>query len=175
MSRLKIKSGSGIYKRNIRLNEYIDSGDYYSMVVKSHNKIYTAKIDKEDYKKVATGKWSWSYGYLVRYINNEIALIHHIIQGKKKGYFTDHINGDRLDNRKANLRFVTMQQNNCNRSKMRGVYISNYYKNKKEKKWVAHIIYKEKFHYLGIYSSEEEALKVRKEAEIKYFGEFRRI
>ena len=165
---------TGSYKRKPRLNEYFDCGDYFELVIKPN---VSSKIDKDDYPKVATGKWSYakSVSYPIRIIKNKTVLLHHVILGKKKGYFVDHINGDRLDNRKNNLRFVTPQESACNRANMRGVYLSNYYKNRKEKKWVAHLIFKGVFHYLGIFDNEEEALDARRNAEIKYFGDFRRI
>mgnify|MGYP001560393813 CR=1 FL=1 len=178
MVRIKTKQGSGIYERNPIYNTYIDCGDYYEIVIEDRHgrEKCRAKIDKDDLEKVKTGKWSYakSVGYALRIINNKTTLLHWIILGRKKGYISDHINGNRLDNRKANLRHVTVQQNACNRAKMRGVYISTYYKNKKQKKWVAHIIYKGRFHYLGIFDNESDALNARSKAEVKYFGDHRR-
>lgn len=43
---------------------------------------------------------------------------------------------------------------------------------KSRKKWVAQIWFKNKHYYLGRYDVKEEAIKVRKEAEEKIFGEF---
>lgn len=173
-----IKGKSGTYKRKPRYNKYVDCGDYYEIIIEdvNGNERCRTKIDREDLYKVKTGKWSdgGKSGYPIREIKGKMTLLHWVVMGKRKGYVSDHINGDKLDNRKENLRFVTVQQNMCNRSKMKGVYISNYYKNKKQKKWVAHIIYKEKFHYLGIFDKEGDAIEVRKLAEIKYFGDFRR-
>ena len=37
-------------------------------------------------------------------------------------------------------------------------------------KWIAYISFENKHHYLGIYTSFEEACLVREEAEIKYYG-----
>ena len=46
--------------------------------------------------------------------------MHHAILGKPpQGYVVDHINGNRLDNRRCNLRFVTHQQNAFNTRKHR--------------------------------------------------------
>jgi len=59
-------------------------------------------------------------------------------------YDVDHINGDSLDNRRCNLRFVTHQQNLMNQapqsgcsSKYKGVYL-----NKKLNSWVVQIKYR---------------------------------
>ena len=174
MKRLRKK-----YKQKPRYNRYEKKDDYIELILddKFGNEKCRVKIDEEDLQKVRTGKWSHcsSNGYCIRYIEGKATILHSVILGKKKGYISDHINGDKLDNRKSNLRFATYQENNCNRAKMKGVYLSSYYKNKKQKKWVAHIIYKGKFKYLGLFDNESDALKVREEAEVKYFGKFRRI
>ena len=39
-------------------------------------------------------------------------------------------------------------------------------------KWIAVITFKKKVHYLGIFETKEEAIRVRKEAEKHYFGTF---
>ena len=45
--------------------------------------------------------------------------------------------------------------------------------NKNANKWRAKLTYKYKIIYLGYFDNLEDARKARKDAEIKYFGEFR--
>ena len=47
--------------------------------------------------------------------------------------------------------------------------------NKSRMKWEAYIWHNKKKIFLGGYLSKEEAIAARKEAEIKYFGEYRYI
>lgn len=55
------------------------------------------------------------------YARNQNTRMHTIIIGKpEKGKVTDHINRDRLDNRRVNLRHVTHGANNLNRKKKSG-------------------------------------------------------
>jgi len=80
-------------------------------------------IDDEDYDKViAFGNWYENdSGYAVkktRINNRNISIrMHAMINDTPKGWHTDHINGNRLDNRKENLRTVTAQMNAWNRHK----------------------------------------------------------
>ena len=86
----------------------------------------------------------------------------------------DHINRDRLDNRKNNLRIATHQQNTINRS-VQSNNISNIPGvswRKDRNKWRAYIAVNKKQISLGMFKTKEEAIKARKEGEIKYFGEF---
>ena len=87
----------------------------------------------------------------------------------------DHIYHNRNDNRKSQLRLVNNQQNQCNTvvakdntSGHKGVYW-----HKKHNKWEALITYNNKQIYLGLYDDIEDAIRVRQQAEIKYFGEYR--
>ena len=88
----------------------------------------------------------------------------------------DHINGNPLDNRKSNLRFITQTQNcwnatpiGCGKSGRRGVYWTN-----KTQKWNVGITCNGVKHYLGAFNALNEAIAVREAAEIRYFGEYRR-
>lgn len=79
----------------------------------------------------------------------------------------DHINGDRKDNRWDNLRSVSRTENCCNSSirsdNVSGVVGVSW--SKSGKKWDAYISKDKKLHKLGLYSTKEEAVAVRKRAE----------
>lgn len=92
------------------------------------------------------------------------------------GMVRDHINGDKLDNRKANIRFVPQELNSQNRGKGKnntsghtGVSWQVRYK-----KWSAYITVNRKRIHLGTFSDRQDAIAAREAAEIKYFGEYRR-
>jgi hypothetical protein len=92
--------------------------------------------------------------------------MHHIILGYKKDYQIDHINHDKTDNRKKNLRYTTGSQN-CMNTRAKG-----YNWNKKDKKWMVRIMVNNKSYYLGLFHKEQDAMNARKKAEEKYFGEY---
>ena len=81
-------------------------------------------------------QWQWrksSAGYAIRtvYIDGKgyKRSMHRIVADAPDGVLVDHINRDRLDNRRGNLRYADSQLNAINRSKVgnrkyRGVYPS---------------------------------------------------
>jgi hypothetical protein len=93
----------------------------------SKNLGLVALVDDEDYAWLC--QWNWSAvsthrlngGYAMRRDNQsgKTILMHRLILGAPEGIEVDHINGSGLDNRRANLRLVTLQQNRQNRSKGR--------------------------------------------------------
>ena len=85
----------------------------------------------------------------------------------------DHINGDKWDNRKCNLRIVTHADNMKNR-KLDKRNKSGYtgVKETKTGTWNAQIYCDGKYINLGTYKTKEEAVKARKSGEEKYFGKF---
>jgi hypothetical protein len=92
-----------------------------------------------------------------------------------KGIIIDHINGDGLDNRRANLRICTYSQNICNTrikikgaSKYRGVSKSG----KSDKPWQAKIYIHRKQIVIGFYETEIEAALAYDSAARKYHGLF---
>lgn len=84
----------------------------------------------------------------------------------------DHIDRNIYNNRRLNFRVATKSQNAMN-SKIRSDRVSGFKGVfQRGDKWEASIQAYGKYIYLGRFNTEEEAHEVRKEAEIKYFGEF---
>ncbi len=87
----------------------------------------------------------------------------------------DHINCDGLDNRRANLRLATRQQNKCN-SRPRARRGTSRYKgvwwDKERRKWRAAVGYNGKTKHLGAFDNDIEAAKARDVAAKKYHGQF---
>jgi hypothetical protein len=169
-------------------NDYIHIGNGETLIVledKSHKKIGYAKIDTLMHAKCKTEKWhlmkkdrkrSGHEGNTDYVCNANGVPLHRFILGEpEEGYVVDHINRDGLDNRVCNLRFATFSQNNMNKGIARnntsgctGVDWS-----RSVGKWRARIKLKRKTIELGYFTEKKDAIKARKQAEIKYFGEFR--
>ena len=82
-----------------------------------------ALVDKEDYEWVSKQKWLFSQGYACRSRHTKMInghrqmwreFMHRVILCPPDGYFTDHINSDKLDNRRSNLRICNKSQNSSN-------------------------------------------------------------
>jgi bacteriophage protein len=103
-------------------------------------------------------------------------MLHRVITNAPKGVQVDHINGNPLDNRKSNLRFVNNTQNSWDRgdkkgstSKYRGVT------RRKDGKFQAQIrIGNKRRLYLGVYGDELDAYIAYCEAQKEFHGEYRR-
>jgi hypothetical protein len=72
-----------------------------------------AIVDRDDYERViGMGDWYKNDGgYAVRRYRHSTLRMHRFIMNTPKGLHTDHINHDRLDNRKSNLRAVSAAMN----------------------------------------------------------------
>jgi Demerecviridae HNH endonuclease len=88
----------------------------------------------------------------------------------------DHINTDKTDNRIANLREATSQQNhwNCGPRRRNASGIKGVYWDKRRQCWQAGIRVSGKNIHLGSFKTKEAAAHARVEAEKKYCGVFGR-
>lgn len=102
--------------------------------------------------------------------------LHRYIIGAPKGAIVDHIDGDTMNNTRANLRIATHQQNMANSRRRRH---NSGYKGVQlrcdGKKWVARIQVDRKGHHLGSFPTPEAAARAYDEAAILHFGEFARL
>lgn len=88
----------------------------------------------------------------------------------------DHINGDKLDNRRANLRVVSPGLNQVNRhelnknnsSGVRGVQRTG---QSQIRPWRAQITANRKNYHLGLFATKDEAVAARRAAEVELYGE----
>lgn len=114
-------------------------------------------------------------GYIATRYNSRKVLLHKLILGDiENKHNIDHINHNKYDNRKINLRFVTRSQNNINKSIQRnntsgvpGVQWHN-----RDKVWEVYITINNKKTYMGRYTDFAQAVLFRKQLEQKYYGEF---
>ena len=129
-------------------------------------------FDSEDDEKVNQYKWHLhlrkkdmrydacanTYGKNRKYINIPRFLLNY------NGELTiDHINRNTLDNRKQNLRIVTRLENNLNKGNNKSGCVGVCW-DKSRNKW--RVILGDK--NFGRYDTFEEAVKVRKQAELDY-------
>jgi hypothetical protein len=116
-------------------------------------------------------------GYLNIHFNSKLYLNHQLAWMYIYGYipkYIDHINGDKHDNRIANLREATNQQNclnkKLNKNNTSGIKGVSWYK--PSKKWYAQLSINGKIKNLGYFEDIELAELVVKEAREKYHGDF---
>jgi hypothetical protein len=113
--------------------------------------------------------------------NNPVYIyMHRLLANTPDGMITDHINGDKLDNRRDNLRPCTKSQNAMNtgirkdnRSGYKGVHHNNPKAN--SKLWKSEIKYNGKRIFLGYFDDAHEASKVYQSACAKYHGHFSNV
>jgi hypothetical protein len=143
--------------------EIIDNHEFDIPLINKYGLIIDfAIVDKNDYEEV--NKYNWykdASGYAIRnYRIDPISRMHHMIIGKPDdGFVVDHINGNRLDNTRLNLRVVTESGNNQNRPKIIKENTSSKYIgvafDKKHKKWRVRCAKKN----LGSFENEIDAAK----------------
>lgn len=142
-----------------------------------------ALVDDEDYKWLKHHKWQFSStnGYAVgqlRYDNgtySEKVLMHRQIMNTPKKLHTDHINGDKLDNRKTNLRVCTPSENYVNRGVCKKRNKSGYkgvYWSERDKRYQVTMRKNSKTHYIGMFEEIDEAITMYDFWVVQMWGEY---
>lgn len=118
-------------------------------------------------------KWTVANGYPCTSINNKTARLPRVILEPKEGFHVNHINHDKLDNRRSNLRICLQGENNWNKSirknnrtGYKGVVLSP------AKTYISQIKFKGKVTYLGRHQKATDAARAYNEAAKKLYGEF---
>lgn len=141
-----------------------------------------AIVDDADYDWLNQWRWYAHKGTRTFYANRrkntriftKPTQMHREIMNAPDDMEVDHIDGNGLNNTRANLRICTHKQNKQNVPKYanntsgyKGVSID-----RKNNKWTARIKANNKYYFLGYFQTPEEAAHAYDEAAKKYFGEF---
>lgn len=169
------------------MNKYTKHKNYITGYTFDNQKFI---IDVEDYDKIKAYQWyvkDNGYVFSSKTKTHGSIYLHKLILNFPTEHI-DHINKDKLDNRKSNLRICKQYQNNRNKNKMTtrtcstdyiGVnkYSTCRYSKRKQRiitytYYRAYIRIDNKHIHIGNYDNLEDALIARLKAEYKYFGEY---
>lgn len=163
----------------LTLSGYVEFQNEHSRLIQL-TKGKCALVDPEDFDELSRYKWQYNGGYARRTWreNGEGRQIymHRQITAADNGLEVDHINGNRLDNRRSNLRVVSHSQNAMNvplSSKNRSGHTGVWWSPKRER-WIAYIYDGGKRRTLGYFKDKESAIATRQAAEKRIYGEFSR-
>lgn len=136
---------------------------------------FVAIVDKRDFKHLSRFCWYWHDGYARRLVwKGSAILMHREILGANGDELCDHINGNRMDNRRDNLRIATRTQNSQNQ-KIRSDNSSGYKGvswSSRNKKWMAQIQVNKKKIHIGYFGLATDAANAYDSAAREHFGEF---
>lgn len=165
-------------------------GDIAICAIMKSKVYHIVTIDSEDVPRVAIFKWGishtilpgvWSNFYVTScaYVRGpekyqfRVAL-HRLIMSFPDGMDVDHINGDKLDNRKVNLRACTRSQNimNIRTVSKNNIGIRGVFYRKSRDAYISRIMINGKSKFLGYFKSAELAKQARITAELELFKEY---
>lgn len=148
---------------------------------------YVAIVDDEDYATLARHKWyahpdNFGNVYAKRMTprnggSRQQIRMHRAVAGAGVGQRVDHINGNTLDNRRANLRPATNAEN-CRNRKMNRNNTSGYKGvswDNSSNKWRAQIRYEYRIVLIGFYADPIEAARAYDRKAVELFGDFARL
>lgn len=137
----------------------------------------SAKVDDSDFESLSRHKWCADHkGYAIRRKGSAQVYMHKEILSAPESFQVDHINQDKRDNRRSNLRIASKAENNRNRpiqannkSGFKGVGLS------RRGKWEAHIKVSGKQIHLGTFNTPRQAADAYNRAALENYGEFSRL
>jgi len=164
----------GIPCRNYRPRPGMPPGDVRMIPLMDGGYAY---VDAADYEWLNRYKWHLDNGYPARYENGKTILMHREILPPPPGMVVDHIDGNKANNCRVNLRAATRAQNGLNRRKhygARSIYKGVFY-SKSRRQWYARCGYQGRGGKLSYFDTEVEAARAYDRQAVEWFGEFARL
>lgn len=140
-------------------NEIVKYDGYAEIVLYNRKCIEVARalVELADVERCSKFKWCLTNtGYVSSHIGKKQILLHKFIMPCEKPLVVDHINRNKLDCRKSNLRIVTQAENTLNRDLGNMGIKKTSFGN-----WIAYASVKGYPYSLGTFSSREEALDAK--------------
>ena len=161
-------------KRQKKKSNIYDLSNEYGIGYTVNNNI-EFWFDKEDFDLIKKYTWSEHNGYIKSTEYKKIILMHRLVLNiTDSNIVVDHCGHNTFDNRKSKLRITKSigNQKNKSLSKNNTSGVTGVSWEEKNKKWHSYIWVNGKTLHLGRFINFDDAVRARKEAEDKYFGEF---
>ncbi len=192
----KVNDISTYHPKKMGFNKYKVCGDYTEIyVTNKNNENFTILIDTEDLPKLIEldYRWNanaqpsieWAYACATYYTvedngkkKGHVVKLHHLILGITDGRIVDHINHNRLDNRKCNLRIIPHDKNTKNRKSKNTNNSSGYrnvHWNENKGMWMVQLQVNGKNTRFGYFNDNEleKAGALAEELRQKYYGKYK--
>lgn len=168
---------SSSFNQNDR-NEIIKYDDYAVIILRNKHGEYVGEsmIDLDDVDIIKDKKWSLgNHGYVTSGAAKNQLLLHRFSINAPYDKYVDHIDRNKLNNRKNNLRLCTNQENNRNKDLLSNNTsgICGVVFDKARQKWKSQIIVDNKTINLGRFDSFDDAVHSRLVAEDYYFQNYK--
>jgi len=132
-----------------------------------------AIVDDADYEWLSQYKWHFAtVGYAASIINGKSVYMHRLLLTPPAKHYVDHIDRNRLNNARSNLRIVTPTQSLMNQSKRKNVTSSFRGVAFIQGKWSARIKVNGQEIPIGRFRTQKAAAEAYNQAAVQHFGEY---